>query len=566
MASDSSQGGIAKSAAAHFLATLKTCGVDTLLANSGTDFPSIVEALASPPPEGASYPDAMVIHHESVAMAMAHGYYLACGNMAAVMVHVNVGLANTTMGMLNAAAAQVPVMICSGRTPLTEEGRFGSRSLPIHWGQEMFDQASLVREAVKWDHELHYPEQAGALVSRACSIAQSEPAGPVYLSLPREVLAENAEQAHVLPPKTPNAISVPSNKQIEEAAQALANAENPVIVVQRSGHLGELDHIAELVEAAAIPLVEFWSSVSCLPNTHDMHAGFNPNPIVSQADVVLTIGAMVPWTPSQTDTTDLKIIHLGSDPLVEDRPMRGFAADILLQGNAPEAISLLYQSLVPMLDRAKVASRRERQIANKKQQSEQIETAIAQGTDSIMNHAYVSRVLSEAAGQDAMFFSELGAVGEALKLDKPGTLFWTPLSGGLGWGVPAAMGAKLAQPGKTVIATVGDGSYIFANPVACHQVCSAHNLPILTVVFNNGVWNAVKRATTGMYPQGNAVKANEMPLTDLGPSPNYCGIMEAHGGYAERVELPHDLPAAVERALKEVRENGRQALLEVKVA
>jgi acetolactate synthase-1/2/3 large subunit len=181
-----------------------------------------------------------------------------------------------------------------------------------------------------------------------------------------------------------------------------------------------------------------------------------------------------------------------------------------------------------------------------------------------MNHAFVGRVLSEAMDPDAAVFSELGVIGPAMSLPKPGGFFWTPLAGGLGWGVPAALGAKLADRNRQVIATVGDGSYIFANPAACHQVAATHDLPILTIVMNNGIWNAVKRATTGMYPKGRAVQANEMPLTSLGPSPDYCAMARAHGAHAEKVEDPAALRAALEAALAETR-GGRQALLEVVV-
>ena len=119
---------------------------------------------------------------------MAHGHWLATGRPLAVMVHVNVGLANTLMGVINAARDNVPLLLLSGRTPVGEGGRTGARDLPIHWGQEMRDQAAMLRELVKWDYELRLPEQVPELVDRALAIATSPPMGPVYLSLPREVL------------------------------------------------------------------------------------------------------------------------------------------------------------------------------------------------------------------------------------------------------------------------------------------------------------------------------------------------------------------------------------------
>ena len=129
---------------------------------------------------------------------MAHGYFLATGRPQAVMVHVNVGLANTVMGVINAARDNVPLLLLSGRTPAGEGGRTGSRDLPIHWGQEMRDQGAMVREVVKWDYELRLPEQVPELIDRALAIAMSPPMGPVYLSLPREVLC-SAMDGLILP-------------------------------------------------------------------------------------------------------------------------------------------------------------------------------------------------------------------------------------------------------------------------------------------------------------------------------------------------------------------------------
>jgi acetolactate synthase I/II/III large subunit len=140
-----------------------------------------------------------------------------------------------------------------------------------------------------------------------------------------------------------------------------------------------------------------------------------------------------------------------------------------------------------------------------------------------------------------------------------------PLSGGLGWGLPAAIGIKLADPERLVVATMGDGSYIFANSVACHQVMEHHGLPILTIVLNNAEWGTVERSVLALYPQGYAAKANEIPLVGLQPSPDFVKIAEASRGYAERVSDGAQLPAAIARAMDVVQKEKRRALLEVSV-
>ena len=133
-------------------------------------------------------PTPLVIPHENLAVAMAHGAYAMTGRPQAVMLHVNVGTANAINNIINLNRDNIPLILAAGRTPITEKGKFGGRNRYIHWGQEMFDQGGMLREAVKWDYELRVPEQITDVVSRAYEITMSSPRGPVYLSLPREPL------------------------------------------------------------------------------------------------------------------------------------------------------------------------------------------------------------------------------------------------------------------------------------------------------------------------------------------------------------------------------------------
>ena len=181
-----------QSAADTILTQLRAAGIDYFFANGGTDFPPVVEAYCRAEAEGRKVPRPIVVPHETPAVAMAHGAYLATGRMQAVMVHVNVGTANTINAVLDASRKQIPMLIMAGRSPFSEKGHHGTRTRYIHWAQEMFDQAGMVREAVKWDYELRRADQIGPVVARALELATSSPAGPVYLSLPREVLAEPA--------------------------------------------------------------------------------------------------------------------------------------------------------------------------------------------------------------------------------------------------------------------------------------------------------------------------------------------------------------------------------------
>jgi acetolactate synthase-1/2/3 large subunit len=162
-------------------------------------------------------------------------------------------------------------------------------------------------------------------------------------------------------------------------------------------------------------------------------------------------------------------------------------------------------------------------------------------------------------------FHELGCDPSVMTFPKADTLFGLSIAGALGWALPAALGAQLAARDQVVVAAVGDGSYTFANPVACHQLAAQLDLPVLTVVFDNQGWQAVRMATLAIYPQGQAAKAAEMPLTSLAPSPDYAKVIEASGGWGERVDDPAGFPAAIARALDVVRRERRQALVQVRL-
>jgi acetolactate synthase I/II/III large subunit len=558
-----------RTAAEAYLVLLKARGIDWLLANAGTDFAPIIEAFSRGAQAGLAMPEPVVVPHENAAVGMAHGYYLVTGRPLAVMVHVNVGTANALMGLLNAARDNIPIFFTSGRTPITDGGRVGARDLPIHWGQEMRDQAGMLREYVKWDYELRYGEQAELIVDRALAIAMSEPRGPVYLSLPREALAAPVEDFSFgkQPVMQAPAAPWPAPAAIEQAADILAAAERPLVVAGR-GPSTEQGYaaLAAFADRFAIPVAHFWPSRLALATDHPMHVGFDVGPWLADADAVVVLDAMVPWIPKgHTLPAGCGVIQIGPDPLFADLPMRSFPASLAIAADVPAALDALGAALAARgFDQGKAATRRrERIVERNADRQEALHAAIEAGRGAPMSPAWISHCLDRAKDEDAALFNELACDPAAMTFTRPGCFFSHSLAGGLGWGLPAALGAKLALRDRLVIAAVGDGSYMFANPVACHQVGEALRLPVLTVVFNNGVWNAVRKTTRAVYPDGYAARSNRMPLASLEPAPAYEKIVAASNGYGERVEAAADLPAALERALHAVREEQRQALLNV---
>ena len=214
-----------------FLARLGAHGVDYLFGNAGTDFPSIIEGFCRAQENNRPVPTPIAVPHENLAVAMAHGYYHATGRPQAVMLHVNVGTANAICGLFNASRDKVPILLFAGRTPITEDDSVGARNVFIHWGQEMFDQGGMVRETVKWDYELRTADQVTQVVDRAIAIALSEPRGPTYVTLPREILAQEtskspAEICGVVRPAPPG----PDSAALEQLADWVSDAAFPVII------------------------------------------------------------------------------------------------------------------------------------------------------------------------------------------------------------------------------------------------------------------------------------------------------------------------------------------------
>ena len=554
------------------LARLKAVGVDYIFANSGTDFPPIIEGLAEASAKQIPLPKAIVIPHENAAMGMAHGYYLATGRAQAVMAHTNVGLANCAIGAINAATEHVPVLVFSGRTPVVEKGRLGARTVPIGWGQEMRDQAAMIRESVKWDYELKFPEQAVDIVDRAFAIANSTPRGPVYLSLPREVLCEPCPSDELEGRATIAAASAgPRRADIDAAAKLLSEAKNPLIIAQRGAGSPEgFETLSRLAEEWGIPICQYWAIQLAAPTDHPMAVGGDPAEWLAKADLVLVIDSLAPWSPDiHALKPGCKVVHIGEDPLYARFPIRNFPCDLALVGDTADVIIELSAAVSGFLlqtEKVRDARRAEVATASSKRRAAVLERAAA-GRGPVMSKAFVSTCLSKAIeGMDAAVLSELGAPLEELTLRSPNSWFQEPHSGGLGWCFPAALGMKLARPDRLIVATMGDGSYMFSNPVACHQIAEAADIPLLILVLNNSEWGAVRQSVLGVYPDGYAAKANTMPLVSLAPAPDFTKVAAASRAWTARVDRAEDLDATLIAAIEQVTIHKTQALVEIRIA
>jgi acetolactate synthase-1/2/3 large subunit len=556
------------SVAEAYLTLLAERGVEYLFANAGTDFAPVIEALANAEAAGRAAPKPIIAVHETLAMSMAHGYHMVSGRIPSVMVHVSVGTANALCGAVNASRENVPILFTAGRTPLVEEGLAGARDAYIHWGQEMYDQGAMVRELVKWDYELRNPEQLETVVDRALGLAASEPKGPVYLTLPREVLAQPLTEFAYEQPSRRVASTAPQadGAALTEAARMLAAAEHPVIVTTSAGRDPDTVAIlAEFAERFAMPVVQFCPRHLSLPSDHPMQLGFDPAAPVAAADAVLVLESDVPWIPSRGGPpAGAKVIHIGLDPLFRNYPIRGFLCDLAITAAVGPALRALSDALDGAAVFKRVEMRRARIAEKRKALQEEGRRLREQMANARPIHpAWVSHCIAEAKGEDAIVVNEYPLMLQHCSFTLPGTYFGSSSASGLGWGFGAALGAKLAAPDRLVIATLGDGAFLFSNPLAGHHAARIHDLPILVVVFNNAMWNAVRRSTLTLYPEGGTARSNKPPLIHLDELPAFDEVCRASGGYGERVEDPAALPGALQRAIRVVKEERRQALLNV---
>jgi acetolactate synthase-1/2/3 large subunit len=325
------------SGAEAFLAQMKALGsVRYMFANTGTDHGPLIEAMAKTAKEDPSDIQPIVVPHEMAAVSMAHGYYNVTQKPQMVLVHTLPGTANALGGIINAASCNVPLFLVAGRTPITEGELRGGKSQNIHWRQESRDQGNIVREFVKWDYEVRTNQNLAAVVSRAYKIAMSEPRGPVYMTLPREWLAEALESTQLL---SPDSLSPASKTQadqasLEKAAEWLIGAESPLIVTKYLGRNPEaVRYLVELAELLAIPVVQQLSYVN-FPTDHPLNLGTQTTKYVRNSDVLFFIDTDVPWEPPHRNVLreGVKIIHLERDPLFTGIPGWGFPADLPITG------------------------------------------------------------------------------------------------------------------------------------------------------------------------------------------------------------------------------------------
>jgi acetolactate synthase-1/2/3 large subunit len=561
-----------KTVAQSFIEALQRRGIEHVFANAGTDHAPLVEALSVMKRAGTAVPAFHVVPHENLAMAMAQGYYRVSKKPAVVLVHVAVGTANTVCSLMNAWRSNIPVLLVAGRNPSSETGHTGSRSVPIHWGQDVFDQGALVRQFTKWEQELRAYQSIDALVDRALVIAMSEPRGPVYLTLPRELLADPDRCEPIEPSTAPTIAPEPAHPPtaaIEELASMLASANRPLLVTSTVGVDAEARELLEvLAERYAIPVLQSWPFAVNIRSDHSMNLRAQGAEWLAAADVVLTVDAAVPWVPRRTSPSpDAAIIHLGVDPAYASYAYRDFRASRLIAGSSKAGLQMLADALDRLhIDQQRIDERRKRiaELMEKAAASRRSRIEKARGEKPV-NAGWTAHCINSVKSGNAVIVNELGVPFDLLEFSGDEVFFGETTAGALGTGLGVALGAKLADPSRTVICCVGDGSFMFGNPTPALLVSRVLGIPVLIVIANNGMWYAVEQSTLDIYPESKPDPASGLPLTRFGYSPDYAALAAACGAYGETVTDPERVMGALQRGLAR-NGDGQAAVIDIVTA
>src|SRR5882757_8293516 len=450
------------STAHYFLEGLVDLGVDYIFANLGTDHVSMIEEMARWDSEGRKHPGMILCPHEIVAVHMAGGYALATGRGQAVFVHVDARTANACMAIQNLFRYRLPLLLFAGRAPYTLHGELpGSRDTYVHFVQDPFDIASIVRPYVKWEYSLPSGVVVKEALARASAFAQSDPPGPVYMMLPRETLAEEWDEA-AMPSYPPARYGSVHAGGVEPAradaiAQALMAAENPVAFAAYLGRKPEAVAVLDrLVRPTGIRVAEFNAIDLNIPQDSPCFAGADPLPLLEHADLGLLLDSDVPFVPQYAKRANaMKWIQIDIDPLKADFPMWGFPTDMRIQGDCAIVLQQVLDAVEARADdtyRRSVTERIASWSSTREASAKRRATASAnKGVSGALNPAFVFAMLSAKLSPDDFVLNEAIRNGPILQdhlmRTKPKSYIGLA-GGGLGFSGGMALGLKLAEPGR----------------------------------------------------------------------------------------------------------------------
>ncbi len=530
-----------------FLALLKQEGVDLMFGNPGTTELPLMDALAVE--SGLRY---VLGLQEAAVLAMADGYAQASGKLAVANLHVAPGLGNA-MGMLyDAQKAGAPLLVTAG-----QHDQSFTFSEPLLWA----DLPTIARPLVKWSSEVRRLADLPRAVHRAAKTALAPPAGPVFLALPADVL--NAEGDIDLGAPSRVAPRLRGDQAaIETAAGLLAAADRPILIagdaVAQSGAHGELVALAELLGAPV--WAEGVPNTASFPASHPLFRGAMTRvqtvirDILRQHDLLFSVGGdlFTLSLPSETEAMpeDLPIIQLDNDAWELGK---NYPAKVAILGDPKASLPDLTAAVAERMSPAQKARAAERFAAMRStiaaQRSELVARARAERAMQPIRPLALLQAIGEALPAEAIVIDETISSGfglrQFLKSDDVRS-FYGLRGGGIGWGLPAAIGVKLAQPARPVVALIGDGSAMYT----CQALwTAAHDrIAVVFVILNNRSYRILKQRTNAL--KAHAAQTDRYVGMDLAePAIDFVGLALSLGVAAERARTVEETLAHLRRGL-----------------
>lgn len=531
----------AQSSAAVIARFLKARGVDRVFGLCGGHIMPIWMRLDA---EGIRIID---VRDERAAVYMAHAHAEITGTLGVALVTAGPGVTNAMTGIANAFVARAPVLILSGTPPMPQENR-GALQDMIH--------TEFVRPLTRYARTVRVPDLVPQELDEAVSRAfgQGGEAGPVYLDFPVDTLRAEVSQAVQMPEffaPRPRPRSLPDPDAVAAAVELLWSARRPLVISGR-GARGAAPALLKLLDRVGALYLDTGESRGLVPDTHSSVVAATRGSVMSEADVVVTVGRRLDFqlaygSPSVFgEARFLRIADCASE-LRDNR--RGAAELFATPSSAIEAMLEFAGNRIPATDTHWAATVREKHQKRADKLVQTMRTAEA-GSDGLMHPNRLLAALRDQLPADTIVVADGGDFLSFARVGMPAATYLDPGSlGCIGIGTPFGIAASLACPDRTVAVLTGDGAFGF-NAMEI-DTAARHNVPVLIVVANNGSWAIEVRDQQETHGK---VVGTKLQFAD------HAGMARAFGLHGERVERAEDLPAAIERALK-----NRPALLDVLV-
>ncbi len=528
-----------------FLALLKDEGITHLFGNPGTTELPIMHALKDHP--DLTYVMAM---QESLVVAIADGYSRASGKLVACNVHVAPGLGNALGSLFNAAFTGTPMILTAGQQ---EQGH--GLMEPVLYGPLV----QMAEPLVKWAVEVTRLEDLPRIVRRAAKIATTPPTGPVFISLPGDIL--NSEAGIELGRSTRVDTRVrPSDESLQALVARILKAQRPVIIagdeIVKSDALQEGAQLAETLGAPAYQCstpygAQFLSESPCFMGALS-RLQKQVREVLSPYDLMIVLGAdplrMSVYSEVDPMPDGMGLVQVG---LVDWDLAKNYGAEIALKADVKETL----RALVPALKAAggsALESRAKKGVsdlaaknwsARRKPLMEQIAKS---ATKSPIEPDYLSLQVVEAMPDNAILVDEGLTSGRQLLSLRPHRDrygYHALASGGIGWGLPASVGVSLANPTRPVVCYSGDGSAMYS--IQSLWTAAHHKLPLNVVICNNGGYRIIKQRLLSFHDDDNYIG---MDFVD--PPVDFTGMAKSLGLEAMRITDPAELKPKLSDAFK----------------